>query len=63
MALKRFTIEIEGPEVSKTLSDMVLKRFEENDNIAKFLEALGAEGAEMRVYEDDELQFRKWAAL
>lgn len=59
MALKRFTIEIDGPEVSKTLSDMVLKRFEENENIAKFLEALGADGAELRVYEDDELQFSK----
>ena len=59
MAIKRFTVEIDGPEVSKQLSDMVLKCFEEDDNLVKFLEALGVDGAMMRVYEDDELQFSK----
>lgn len=59
MAIKRFIVEIDGPEVSKQLSDMVLKRFEEDDNLVKFLEALGVDGARMRVYEDDELQFSK----
>lgn len=57
MAIKRFTVEIDGPEVSKQLSDLALKRFEEDDNLVKFLEALGVDGARMRVCEDDELQF------
>lgn len=59
MAIKRFTVEIDGPEVSEQLSDMVLKRFEDDDNLVKFLEALGVDGVRMRVYEDDELQFSK----
>ena len=50
MAIKRFTVEIDGPEVSKQLSDMVLKRFEEDDNLVKFLEALGVDGGSISFF-------------